>query len=219
MANIEAKPKKIVLPKFTFVCEAPNTLTIERAHETIQGVLAVDENAQHCTKFAAFVEDDGSPPDSGKPLKKWEYKLPGVLRRFSIEKPQAVLKTKRFDALEHLRFKGHQSTHAKEYLTTDTLVMVIGSPEYLARNAILYFEDEGPLYAELVELMYMMIGLSERKKRAPATTTYFHYQVKNKKFYGGNFDALLAAVSMDAPLIIGNEDIGSFLDAQRGKRR
>jgi len=196
MSEISGLEEKHVKAHFHFVCVDPSKLTRELALDTINGTfeIAGARNAEQdlFTQFVAFVEDDGTAPDSGKPLYKGAFPLQGEQHRFKLEVSEGILKEKIASEAQHFRNPGHESTVAPQHLTSKTLVMIVGSRGFLAEFADINFERQGVLRKKLVLLLKDIAKLVERK----STKRFSHIfvPVAEKEYYPGNFDALLAEV-------------------------
>jgi len=133
--------KRSLQAQFYFVCMDPGELNRTVAHQAILDtfVLAGAKNYDDSrySQFLAIVEDNGTVADSGKPLRPWNYPLPGEYYRSNFNTVSKILRRKYHDEQQYKRVPGHQSTHAPQRLNGQTLAIIIGSPEFLALNAVL----------------------------------------------------------------------------------
>lgn len=181
---------------FYFVCADPAKLSRELALESIQATFDVagvgNEGQELYDKYVAFVEDDGTPKDTGSQFGALSFALPGESFRFNTAAAEAVLQEKFAHESPAFRKAGNVSTKAPAFLTEKTLAIIIGSRRFLSTNAYLYFERYGLLRDQVIPLIIEIGALRERKTRQGET--YVYCPVHEESFYPGNFDALLQQV-------------------------
>ena len=186
-----------VQAQFWFLCVNPQKLTCAYAHQCIADIFdvsgATSPDQELYTQYSAFIQDDGRSSDAGALLPTVRYPLPGEGERVPTLLVDGVLQEKYEHEKEKYRTPGHKSTVAPAFLNRKTLAMVIGSREYLALNAELYMERYGILRSELLSMLRAICALQERTGK-DLDGTYLSWNVQSKKFYPGNFDALLDAV-------------------------
>jgi hypothetical protein len=182
---------------FWFLCVNPRKLNCEYGLQCVADIFdasGASSPAQELyTQYSAFIQDDGQPADTGKLLPSVKYTLPGELHRVPTHLVDGVLEEKYEHEKAKHRIPGHKSTVAPAFLNRKTLAMVIGSREYLALNAELYMERYGVLRSELLRMLRTICALQERTGK-DLDGTYLPWNVESKKFYPGNFDALLDAI-------------------------
>lgn len=216
MSHVSGLTNKMVQAEFHLVCVDSTKLTRHMAHQCIVDVFelsgARNPDQQLYDKYSAFVQDDGDVADTGLPLQTWEYGLPGLHDRVPMSTAQAVTSVKYDHEAHHLRFEGHVSTKAPEFLTSKTLAIVIGNRSFLAANICLYMERFGLLRDELIPMLLCTNGMVERKSRTGES--YIRCPVYEETFYPGNFDALLAEVRKAKRM--NTKELTKFLDERDG---
>jgi len=192
MANRKLNNKE-AQATFHLLCEPPSRLTCERALELIDEAFVVaGARIPHqilLTNYAAIVEDDGSAPDSKRPLPRSNFGLPGEHYRTTKQAVQAKLDEKYADEAAHKRYPGHQSKHAPDFLTKKTLAIVIGSRGFLAKNVVLYMERYGLVRDELIPMLESISDMEYLK--SSKGISHIKCPVYEEAFYPGNFNALL----------------------------
>jgi len=189
--------KSRVLAQFHFIYANPKELTRARSIELIHKGFEVagvhgDRDLYDYDTYVAFIEDNGSSPDTGEKLPHVEFALPGSHFRTKIQVARETLADKHAHEAQHYRNPDHTSTRAPEFLTARTLVLIIGGREFLGYNAYVYLERNGFLRETLIELILSFSGIGEDK--TSKAKNYIHCTIDDPSFYSGNFDEFLQRV-------------------------
>jgi hypothetical protein len=180
---------------FLFAEVSPKLLTLETIREITKYAFN-QEGVPHNDIYADYItlaEDDGTAPDSGKPF-TWDYQFPG--RTLRIHKDAIMHVTGKRREHELNAKPGQVSTRPKrKFLTSKSLVIVAGSPGYLARNVRFYLEEEALSREAVFQAMQEFLELKPYPWKKDMTKNRFvrvrPSEIKGYKFYADYFNALL----------------------------
>jgi hypothetical protein len=180
-----------VRAQFGFICVAPAELSERRLHGVLRSIFQLERGRidEHLiTSFIAYIEaaNAGQLRQSRKVTQ--QFPIDGELNWVRRTDVLSVLEEKKFHASPAFRKAGNKSTHPPKFLTTTTLVLVIGSRRFLMDNFDLYLEQEGQLRENTFELLKDIAELEYAAGRG--CEDYLHIDIAHKHWYRGNLEAL-----------------------------
>ncbi len=177
--------------KFAFVAVNPKQFTDRHLYNILRNVIAWETERikeGEITELLAFVENAGYPRAPKARAVTNEFAIDGRVAVVTARAVQEKIQEKLFHASDAFRRSGQKSTHPPRFLTSRTLVVVVGSTRFLMDNADLYLEREGVLRSALVDLLKEIAtltpGVSSRCEN------YYSVDVAHKSFYRGYVEEL-----------------------------
>jgi len=139
--------------------------------------------------------------------------IKGRIEWMPLQVVQDVLAVKKKHAATAYRNPGHVSTHPPKFLTSKTLIIVMGNRAFLLENLHLYLEDEGILRTKTFELLKVLANLDTIERKGSGFENFLYLIIKDKEWYSGNVEALGArsseATFMSDADLISRLEIGS----------
>jgi len=185
---------------FMFVRTQPSLLTREVIRKITLACFK-QLNVPACgiySKYIVLAEDNGNASDSGK-LFSWEH---GMLLGTTLRIPVSAVRQVDDKRREHERNRkpGQESTRPKrQFLTSSTLVIVIGGGRFLGENLRFYLEDEGLVRDHVIDTLLTFLSMPTWKESSKKNQFAFlkPAEIPGYKFYEGYFNALLDDIIPD----------------------
>lgn len=191
MHKDKSKRVKLPLARFALICADPPNLGRDLLARTLGHMLTTVRTGH--TSFVAIVE---RAEEMQKPqVEDWSHgKLPGRIIYDSVQRVEAVLETKYRHELSVVRYPGHKSHVPEQVLVPEKLVIVVGSPYFLANHIELYLERTGTLRRTVFPCMKQLMLLKPCHEATGKDECYLVIEISNESFYAGNFDAYIESV-------------------------
>jgi hypothetical protein len=179
-----------VKAKIAFIATDPKKFSEKSLYSTLGNVSAWEEERireGEITEFVAFIEDASLPLTPRARSVTNEFVIDGTVALTTTDILQGKIKEKLFHQSEAFRQSGQKSTHPPRWLTTPTLVLVIGGTRFLMDNVDLYLEREGLLRDDTFELLKEVATL---KPGVSSRDNYYSVDIAHKSFYRGYVEEL-----------------------------
>ncbi len=180
---------------FLFVEVSPKLLTLNVIHDITRHAFNHEgvPNNDIYSDYIVLAEDDGTAQDSGKPF-TWSYGLRGRTLRINKDAIMNVTAQRRESELNAK--PGQPSSRPKrKFLTSKTLVIVMGSAGYLGRNVRFYLEEEALSRQAVFDAMQEFLELKAYPWKKDMTKNRLARvrpsEIAGYKFYADYFNALL----------------------------
>lgn len=187
---------KLPLARFVLVYINPSTFRRDMLAHALQRVLTVVGGAgpePGYTSFVAIVEH----PGIAKPaVEDWTHgRIPGRIIYDSVQRVEQVLEVKYEHELSVVRYPGHKSHVPERVHVPEKLVIVIGSPYFLANHIELYLERTGKLRDVVIPCLKALMRLTPWQQARRTDDCFIDINVEEQTFYSGNFDAYVEQVN------------------------
>lgn len=179
-----------VKAKFAFVCIKPEQFTDKNLYELLRIVIRFESERisnKEIDDFKVFLESLKLPETPIPRTITNQFVIDGEIGLSNVDAVEEKIKEKLFHQMPAFKKAGKKSIHPPRWLTTQTLVFVVGSPRFLMRNVDLYLEREGLLRDHTFDLMIEVGTLGPFKGGAE---DYFSVDVAHKGFYRGYVEEL-----------------------------
>lgn len=180
-----------VKAKLAFIAVEPNKFTEKDLYTVLRNVIAWEEERIRegdLTEFTVFLEDSSLPITPRARSITNTFTIDGSIGLTTNEILESKIKEKLFHQSEAFRKSGQKSTHPPRWLTTKTLVLVLGDTRFLMNNVDLYLEREGLLREDTFNLMKEVATL--KAGSSSRAENYYSVDVAHKGFYRGYVEEL-----------------------------